>query len=77
MLNVVGGEVAGIFFLPGEMDTIHLCAGGTSQHDNTPLTSTQAASLMDFTVDIGGSADFPLIKAHGQCCGHFVRFPFP
>ncbi|KAL8598989.1 hypothetical protein ACOMHN_006798 [Nucella lapillus] len=35
-------------------------------HGKTPLISTQAASLVDFSVNIGGSSNFPLIKAHGS-----------
>ena len=44
-----------------------VCAGGAGRHDQNPLVSTQAASLLDYTVDISGAADFPLVKAHGQC----------
>ncbi|XP_070194189.1 serine-rich adhesin for platelets-like isoform X2 [Littorina saxatilis] len=37
------------------------------KHSQAPLISSLAASLQDFSVNIGGSADFPvLVKAHGS-----------
>lgn len=38
---------------------------GVSRHDTT-IVSTQTAALTDFTVDISGGVDNPLIKAHGS-----------
>ena len=52
--------------LTASVTRMTVCAGGAGRHDQNPLVSTQAASLLDYTVDISGAADFPLVKAHGQ-----------
>ena len=40
-------------------------SAGMGIHEDLPPISSQAASLQDFSVDIGGSTDFLLVKIHG------------
>ncbi|XP_076462763.1 putative ferric-chelate reductase 1 isoform X2 [Babylonia areolata] len=41
-------------------------AAGAGRHEQIPISSSMAVSLQDFTADITGGVDFPLVKAHGS-----------